>query len=521
MQNKTKNKAGLRTYRKKMVAMLLVGMLAVSTAATGCGKKDVDYDVDGNGGSGSGSSADSGSLQGKYGIPESCDTQIATGDTGIQKIAIDAEEVIVPDTGDLYVAPFKKKEITNNEKKEIVEAVLDKDKGIYEYDYDKRTKEDIQTEIDMYEAEKKRDGGDMTSYYDSWIEDLKTEMQTAPDEYPAAGDYTGDTFIGSIGDTRFTVSTPSEENGTTGYSMYLSDDSLKYRPKDGASGCYSTSIDDFMQYSSDDSASVDANTNQCTFTEDEARQMADDFMAKVGCTDISLKNTSALCWVYYDENGDNMSTDVDGYTFTYARAINNQSATTVNAWNVDNIQQDNASIDIPKEECSISIDSKGIISANWTEYLEADGEPQSTEILSYKDLLEKLNETVPEYYSQYPSHYKKIEFNGMELTYFLKQGDKDGSFEYIPAWILSQYEEYQDYTDKDSPTQMVVVDARDGSIIDLIKLAKALGTYYSYDDTVEDSKDSVEDAAEDSSEGDTSEDTSAEDTSAEATTEAE
>lgn len=115
MQNKTKSKEGFRTYRKKMAAILLVGMLAVSTAVTGCGKKDIDYDVEGNGGSGS--NADSGSLQGKYGIPESCDTEIATGDSGIQKIAIDAEEVIVPDTGDLYVASFKKKETTNDSKK--------------------------------------------------------------------------------------------------------------------------------------------------------------------------------------------------------------------------------------------------------------------------------------------------------------------------------------------------------------------------------------------------------------------
>ena len=62
-----------------------------------------------------------------------------------------------------------------------------------------------------------------------------------------------------------------------------------------------------MQYSADESDSVDANTNQCTFSEDEARQMADDFLAKVGCTDVTLKNTSALCWVYYDDNGDNQS----------------------------------------------------------------------------------------------------------------------------------------------------------------------------------------------------------------------
>lgn len=78
---------------------------------------------------------------------------------------------------------------------------------------------------------RKKGDSDMASYYDSWINDLKDELATAPDEYPAAGDYTGDTFIGSIGDTRFTVSTPSEKNGTTGYSLYLADDFLKYRPR--------------------------------------------------------------------------------------------------------------------------------------------------------------------------------------------------------------------------------------------------------------------------------------------------
>lgn len=521
MQNKKNNKVGFRTYRKKMAAMLLVGMLAVSTAATGCGKKDVDYDVDGNGGSGSGSSADSGSLQGKYGIPESCDTQIATGDSGIQKIAIDAEEVIVPDPGDLYVASYKKKTTTNDDKKQTVEAVFDKDKGIYEYDYEKRTKSDIQEEIDMYENEKKKNSSDtdMASYYDTWIEDLKTEMQTAPDEYPAAGDYSGDAFIGSIGDQKFTISTPDEDNGSTGYSLYLTGDTLTYRPKDGANGCYSTSLDDYMQYESDDAGSVDANMNKCTFSEDEARQMADDFLAKVGCTDASLKKTSALCWVYYDNDGNNLETEVDGYTFIYSRAINNQPTATVNAWNVENLQQDNASIDIPTEECSVSIDSNGINGANWCEYLEADGEPQAAEILSYKDLLAKLDETVPEYYSKYPSNYKKIEFNGMELTYYLKKGEKDGEFDYVPAWILSQYDEYQDYSEKDNPTQLVVIDARDGSVIDLLELSKSLGTYYTYDDTPTEDGEDIDDTDDTSSEDNSTEDTSAEDNSAEDTSE--
>ena len=258
-------------------------------------------------------------------------------------------------------------------------------------------------------------------------------------------------------------------------------------------------------------------SNQCTFTEDEARQIADDFMAKVGCSDVTLKKTSGLCWVYYDNDGNTTATDVDGYTFTYARAINNQPTATVNAWNVDNIQQDNASVNIPAEECTVTVDSNGICGANWTEYLEAVSDPQATEILSYKDLLEKLNETVPEYYSKYPSNYKKIEFNGMELAYYLKQGDKDGEFEYVPAWILSEYEEYQDYSEKDNPTQLVVIDARDGSVIDLLELSKALGTYYKYDDKDDSDTEDVDDT--DTDTDTSSEDTSAEDTSAEDTSE--
>ncbi len=103
-------------YRRKMAAALLAGMLAVSTAATGCGKKTVDYDVDGNSSSGNSGTADSGSLQGKYGIPAECDVDIATGDTGIEKISIEDDEVTVPETGDMAIAHYKKKDSRSRRK---------------------------------------------------------------------------------------------------------------------------------------------------------------------------------------------------------------------------------------------------------------------------------------------------------------------------------------------------------------------------------------------------------------------
>lgn len=52
----------------------------------------------------------------------------------------------------------------------------------------------------------------------------------------------------------------------------------------------------------------------------------------------------------------------------------------------------------------------------------------------------------------------------------------------MPAWILSQYDEYVDYSEKDYPVQLVIIDATDGSVIDILELSRSLGTYRNYDD---------------------------------------
>ena len=84
--NKT-TQVSRKMHYKKMAALAIVGVLATGTALTGCGKKNIDYSVDGE--SGNGGSSDSGSLQGKYGIPESCDTTLDAGSSGISKLAIE------------------------------------------------------------------------------------------------------------------------------------------------------------------------------------------------------------------------------------------------------------------------------------------------------------------------------------------------------------------------------------------------------------------------------------------------
>ncbi len=99
----------------------------------------------------------------------------------------------------------------------------------------------------MYEREMQNNtDSDMVTYYEEWVNDLKTELQTAPDEYPAAGDYTADAFIGTLNGKQYTISVPSDDS--TGYYLSSREDTLEYRPMEGANGAYSTSLNDYMSY---------------------------------------------------------------------------------------------------------------------------------------------------------------------------------------------------------------------------------------------------------------------------------
>lgn len=102
------------------------------------------------------------------------------------------------------------------------------------------TKSDIQEQIDQYEKEKKNSiaNGDTSgaSWYDSMIDGLKDQLQKAPDEYPAAKDYSGKELLGEINGRKFLVNV-DDQVGVSGF-VGLKDQLITYRPKDGASGVY-------------------------------------------------------------------------------------------------------------------------------------------------------------------------------------------------------------------------------------------------------------------------------------------
>ncbi len=245
---------------------------------------------------------------------------------------------------------------------------------------------------------------------DSDIDRMNRLLQTTSKQRENAGDYSADEYMGIVGDLEYRISFPQEgENDTL---FRIKEDLLQYRPMEGATGVFTSSLEEY--------------------------------------------NTGLG----------------DGYSFEYIRSVMDQPVSDVAVWTADNLRQANGFVNVPIEKYTIQVDANGVIEALWNSYLEADGSPQAVELLSFDEMLKKANESIAAYYTKYPTAYKQIAFNDITLSYYLKQKEDGSGFEYVPAWILAEYEDPKDH---ELPEQVVILDARDGSAIDLMKLAEAVG----------------------------------------------
>ncbi len=477
----------MRKNSFKRTAVVLTAALILSMAVSGCGNKTVDYNVDGSGndsnnGDGNASDtvggvSDSGTIATTYGIPAECKTELDTGNSDLDKLEIYDLDVEYPEISSMDAFYYTREEMTNDKKKEIAETVFNKDRGIYEYDEGNPTKADIIEKIEEYKADLERsiDNGedDDAEYFQGAIEEYESAQDEAPDEYPTAGDYSGDSFIGYMEGTEFTLD--FVESSSTCI-LNLKEEFASYRPSessDTADVCYF------------DTGASDEMVNTCTLSESEAQTVAENFMQMLDIGDMALIETKDLYWVYFDSStstNESVAVEADGYAFYFVRTVNNIPVCDKSIGNVDNLSGNGGTVDIPVESMYIYVDENGILYADWSEYLvPSDKGSENTELLSFDALLEKANENISEYYTNYPAYSTRVKFNSMELTYYIEDTDEDGLFKYTPVWVLSEYNESSDNSGERYPERMVVVDATDGEVIDLLSLSKKLGTFDEFD----------------------------------------
>ena len=447
----------------------IAGMSLLAGTFTACGDRTVDYDIDNT----SNEVSEITDLREKYGIPESCDISLDTGDSDLKKILIKDTEISVPESFGMDIVYYQKIEFDNDYKKEIAEQLLDKDEGIYVYDSENRTKADIQAEIDSLEEAKQKSIDEglsaNVSQYEQDISALNEELAEAPGEYQTAGDYSASEFTGSIDDTDYTLSFGDN------YFYLCVKNVLSYRPSDGASDAYTST---YNSLSDDEKAMCDEKENMCEISVDMAESMALDFMEKLGAGNFVLAYTDDLCFVYKYASSGNRIIEPDGYEFTFVRSVDECPVSGKSPEDAGNMPDDRI-VDIPLEQYVICVDSNGIFSVRCTEYLKATDETEkNVELLSFDSLLNAADENVAAYYMKYPlNNGMRVEFDNITLSYYLAE-DEEGTYKYVPAWILT--DESNESGQENLPDEMVVIDATNGSVIDLISLAQDLGTYYEY-----------------------------------------
>lgn len=300
---------------KKAAALLLVTSLVAGTALTGCGKKKVDYNMgdDENGGGG-------GKLASRLDVPESYNGKLEgiNADTGLTDVSINATEIEVPDTDKMSVLYYELNNVDNDYKKRVCENIFDVSAGVYVYNWDKPYKEDIQREIDSLQSMMDQaTSDDDKSYYEDYMKSLKDQLKTASDTREGAGDYSGDTFIGSVGDNEFMVTfygSGDDMSTGGGFSLdyYPSDQLIQYRPKDGATSvyCYSSEYSD-----------EEASANTASISAADAEQKGTDFLASCGISDVIETSNFDLLWDYSDASYNTVAAEKNGYMVTYKRSV--------------------------------------------------------------------------------------------------------------------------------------------------------------------------------------------------------
>lgn len=473
----------------RIAACVLVGVMA--TQICGCGSKKVDYSLDGDG-SGSGYSDDAGEDSGKsglaksLGVPDKCDQTFDVGNSGLSEISCVADSIEVPDADKMKKVYYSTMKFDASQIQSIVEGSLDKSQGIYIRKDDMQTKDELKNMIEMAEKYKKQaaDQGDDSSdaWYDSQIEEYKKKMKDAPDSLPALENYDDPygEYIGKYGDKEYSLSVSEcgDEKYDAGMFVSFSEtetENNKYL--DGVSGAEYTYVTGVSQATNVDLTDA---ANESKMTESDAISEAMNFLSKMGIDGMEKTSVEPLVRIWSNDDGDVLQSKVDGYSILLNRTIYGAKTGMGTIYNVDNLQSQNGYMMDINDYAIMCINDDGIISMYADLYTDPSSlKDEDVNILSWDDMIAKANENIAAYYEKYQTRYGKIAFNKVELKY-IATADDSGSLCYIPAWVFTQSEELRGENSQGEISQVVCINALDGSCIDIVENAKKMNLWQEF-----------------------------------------
>lgn len=467
--------------KKGFLSLSLICLL--SGLSAGCADRTVDYDLNGAGTE----SAENFSLE-QFVQTERWNDEITVVAEDGKEIGLKVNaEIVLPDTDAMSVVEVEETVIDGEYKKELLTLFFG-DSEIYYHDTAHCTREELEemiaeTEDSISEVRSMLEDSfndDQLQEREAWFEDQEERLQeyrsclqSAKDTYTLAEDfdscneyaaYRDGVLYGAV----FTVG--SEERHTVSRIDIHAMDGEYQGPE---------SLKDFqeiMQFGMDymwsgGSAEAQAGTNECSFSREEARNLADRFVDQSGRVNQVCFEEYEVQWIGQnleetDEEGSYTVVDeksvVYGYEFVYGTGVDEMAFASFGGltefdqfWTISDLPEDWYDI---ADWIRIIVTDDGIIDVR-TEYPITIGRvTEQVELLPLKTVQDILKNELTEHGDRYDFTKNKY-FNTLELIYFrVKDDAKAGSYSYVPAWCLCE-------KDGDTYQHAVLVNAIDGSII--------------------------------------------------------
>ena len=458
---------------------LMCAAIFISAFATcGCGQKKVDYGVDVINGdsvaeySGSAVTTESsgdtaagdvaqivgtdsvGGLVHDLSIPENAHMDLPTDGTELKKISIDADTIKVPEKDKMYTKEYYMGDISADDRRQMLEAVFDEDEGVFNYPYD--DKDDVSEEqIAAIFADK---GADV--------------------------DYSSDRFIGKIDGREYKVLFTNPEWSTdVGFHISTVGNAAEITDELSDKGAtmvgytlaeYLIDEEDDTQTAESDGPSVDVDMpNKCDLTEEQIAEKARAYAAQIGLEDVVVTKVSELYMEYMDDYAAPIAYEKDGFAVDMAASVNAVSLYQPQAFGVDTISHNStrAADDFSGSNyyysegshCTLYFSAEGLLSISCEWPMRSAGDLKDAgSLLTWDEALESLKSVIPEHFKDYVG-YSDVTFNDVRLTYF-RTYEEPGKYQAIPVYSFAEIDDIHDDT---YPIQLIMLDARDGSEVDI------------------------------------------------------
>lgn len=448
--------------RKKLWVMS--AMLCMALAIGGCsGKKEVNYDSqeEDSGASAAGvTDEEGGLLADKLGIPESAEIELSTDGTNLDRITINDKDIEVPEKDRMYTKTYRMGVLTDEYKEILVRSILDEKTGIYNYSQEQFDSKDTDRE---------------------YIESIFENKSSKPD-------FSGEYFLGKIEGVPYVVRFMSSE-WSTSEAVVVSRALRDEVPRELAENkqisnvtYYDYDPDEIKEdLNSEEDDSLDkVSENVSGISLEEAEKKAVEYVNSLGFTDVSQTYIANMYRAYEDSSFHVIQYDADGYKVHLDASVNDVPLYQPMATAIDTITHRSINSSgyvapgsyyyIERSYYEISFNEDGIMSFyGYWPMLSDDELHDAGNLITWNEAIDSLNEVIPQHFADYIG-FSQVNFNNVRLTYFRVKKDEK-QYEVIPVYVFSQVEDY----DADVPYQLIMLDARDGSEVDIVQDSGRMG----------------------------------------------